>query len=110
MKLRLEKGSIKFRLSTSEINDLMKEQTFEEKINLGVGNQFIYKIVIERDLTEIVAIFHCSSLELKVPAEKAEKWNNSNQVGIKETITTQNNETIVLILEEDLPPRKFKKK
>ena len=109
MKLRLEKGAIKFRLTTSEIELLMKERSYKESFILGNENKFIYKVVIDQGIEDSIALFTPHTLELKVPAHKVERWTNTNQIGIKETIITDNDERIVLTLEEDLPPRKFKK-
>ena len=49
------------------------------------------------------------SIEVIIPEFAASKWMNSNQVGIKETIVTDNGNQMTLFVEEDLP-RKRKEK
>lgn len=110
MKLRLEKGIVKFRLASSEIEKLSSEKFLEEKIFLSDNNQFAYALSIQDSIESCAVSFGNSSLAIIIPQQKAEKWINSNQIGIKETIVTENGDNIVLTLEEDLPPRKHKKK
>jgi len=110
MKLRLEKGIIKLRLAPAEIDKLYVEKSLEEKLYFSKSNQFKYSINIDGRLVTCTTNFQQNSLQVNIPLQQAEKWINSNQIGIKETIVTDNGSTIVLTLEEDLPPRKHKKK
>jgi len=110
MKLRLEKGIVKLRLAPAEIDKLYVEKSLEEKLYFSKNNQFKYSINIDERLAICTTNFQQNSLQVNIPQQKAEKWINSNQIGIKETIVTDNGDTIVLTLEEDLPPRKHKKK
>jgi hypothetical protein len=109
MKLRLEKGIIKLRLSASEIDRLNTDKFLEEKIYLSGSNQFRYVVNIDPNQEKCIARFGQNSLTIAIPSGRAAKWISSNQVGIKETIVTDNNPSFSLILEEDLPPRKYKK-
>jgi hypothetical protein len=54
--------------------------------------------------------FESSTLKVSIPVQKAEKWFLSKQVGIWETIVTENKGHILLVIEEDLPPRQKSKK
>ena len=109
MKLRLEKGVIKCRLSADEIDRLNTEKKLTEKIFLSDNNQFTYTVSVHGHEEKCTAQFEQYSLMIIIPSKKAEKWMNSRQVGIKETIVTDRNETYSLTLEEDLPPRKNKR-
>ncbi len=109
MKLRLEKGIIKLRLSASEIDRLNTDKIIEEKIYLSDSNQFRYVVNIDSKQEKCIAQFGQHSLTIVIPSDRAEKWINSNQIGIKETIVTDNNASFSLTLEEDLPPRKYRK-
>ena len=109
MKLRLEKDSIKLRLSTSEIDKLSIDKTLEENLYMSDKNQFRYVVIIDSNADKFKAQFEQNALTVIIPSVKAEKWINSNQVGIKETIITDTNASFSLTLEEDLPPRKHRK-
>jgi len=110
MKLRLEKGIIKIRLTPSEIEKFYASKYLDEKINITGHNQFCYSIKMKESIEACAVFFDENALNIHVPTEKAEKWIHSNQIGIKETIVTNKGDEIVLTLEEDLPPRKHKKK
>ena len=109
MKLRLEKGNIKIRLTPLEVERFYSEKFLDEKIILSGQNQFNYSIKTDDSLETCAVEFNQSSLIILVPELKVERWINSNQVGIKETIVTEYNDEIVLTLEEDLPRRKHRK-
>lgn len=110
MKLRLEKGIIKIRLASSEIEKFYTNEVLTETIQISDENQFSYSIIINNSSTTCSASFSQHFLEVSIPQNKAEKWKTSKQIGIRETIVTNKGEEIVLTLEEDLPPRKHKKK
>ena len=109
MKLRLEKGTIKIRITPEEKKELENKNLLSEQLYINEVNQFAYTINIKKDLEICLVKFGENQLSVTVPEEKVIKWFNSNQIGIKETIITDKGEFIVLTLEEDLPPRKFKK-
>ena len=108
MKLRLEKGTIKIRLSKQEIKELDEQNQLSEHVFITKANKFTYTVKISKDLEICLIMFANDQLTVTVPEEKVRKWFDSNQIGIKETIITDKGEFIVLTLEEDLPPRKFK--
>lgn len=109
MKLRLEKGVIKIRLKPEEIEELKNENFLSEELYIKDENRFGYSVKVSEDTDICLIKFDKSGLLVIVPEEKVNNWMNSNQIGIKETIITDKGEYIVLTLEEDLPPRKFKK-
>lgn len=108
MKLRLEKGSVKVRLLTEEINRLIYKNFIEESIQFSEENAFNFSVQIMKMENPVEVIFQNNSLKIFIPTKSAEKWVNSNQIGIKETIKSNLGESIEIVVEEDLPPRKSK--
>lgn len=108
MKLRLEKDKVRLRLSPNEIRALKVEKFIGEKIQLSEENGFSYSIQLIDHSERCMINFKSHSLELRVPNAIADKWMDSNQIGIKEIIDTDQGGKIVLYVEEDLPPRKNK--
>lgn len=106
MKLRLEKGSIKVRLSSDEIKALNSDKQISELIYVSKNSQISYNVEITEIQESCSVEFVNNVFKISVPLLKANKWFNTNQVGIKEVIKTENGETIALCVEEDLPPRK----
>lgn len=110
MKLRLEKGSIKVRLSSDEIVALNSDKHISEQIQISMNSQFYYSVDIN-DHQELCTVeIDNNKLQVHVPLHKATKWLSSNQVGLKEIIYFDNGESISLVVEEDLPPRKNKQR
>ena len=110
MKLRLEKEKITIRLSPSEIQLFLSSKYLEEKLILSKNNEFAFALSIKESQEAMTAQFSNGALLVHIPAHKVDKWINSGQVGLKETIKSDLGSEIQLTLEEDLPPRKFKKK
>ena len=108
MKLRLEKGTVKIRLSQEEIKTLIAGNSISEFLYISEENKFEYSIHIIENHDSSSILFKSSSLSIHIPSSKAEKWMNSHQIGIKEIIVTDQAKEMILIVEEDLPPRKKK--
>jgi hypothetical protein len=106
MKLRLDKYSVRLRLSKEEILNLQNDGYLEEKVSFSENNYFQYVIEIVEDIDTCEVYFGEEGLEVDIPFEISEKWINSNQVGIKESIETDEGDSITLLIEEELPPRK----
>ncbi len=110
MKLRLEKDTVKIRLSPDEKKILKVEKSIFEKLQLSEENGFSYSIQLIDHSDKCMVDFKSHSLEISVPVAMADKWLDSNQVGIKETISTDKGGEVVLFVEEDLPPRKSRER
>lgn len=110
MKLRLDKDTVKFRLSPDEIKTLKAKKFITEKYHLSEENGFSYSIQLIDHSDRCMVNFKSHCLELNVPKAIADKWMDSNQIGIKETIVTDQGSKIVLFVEEDLPRRKNREK
>lgn len=106
MKLRLDKKTVRIRLSKEEILSLQSDGFLEEKITLSEDNFFSYVIDVLEDIDTCGLYFSEDALRVEIPFKVSEKWINSNQVGIMETFETDDDEIITLYVEEDLPPRK----
>ena len=105
MKLRLETDTIKLRLSPEEMDALSKEKHLIESFLINSVNKFDYSIRIVDGSETCQLQFSNASINIFIPTKKVEKWFNSHQVGIREEIVTENNGIIVLVIEEDLPPK-----
>jgi len=106
MKLRIDKKTVKIRLSKEEIINLQSEGFLEDKIVISEENYLSYVVEIVEDIETCDLNFGENSIEIGIPVDVAEKWIKSNQVGIKEIIETDSEESVTLVIEEDLPPRK----
>ncbi len=105
MKLRLEKDKVRLRLSSDELKILINEKFINEKIQLAKDNEFSYSVKIDDHSDRCMVNFKCHGMELSIPSASAEKWMNTNQVGIKETVVSKDGGKISVFVEEDLPRR-----
>jgi hypothetical protein len=110
MKLRFEKRTVKVRLSLEEIDTLNSERSIFEKLHISNDNEFSYSVQVVDHQETCSMDFDNNSLKICMPIMLVDKWKNSNQIGIKETIETDQGESVILIVEEDLPPRKNREK
>ncbi len=92
-----------------EIELLKSTKSIAEKIAISKDNYFSFSIQIVNKHDACFMNLENNSLEVSVPSVIADKWMNSNQIGIKETIRLGDGGTTNLIVEEDLPPRKNRK-
>lgn len=108
MKLRLEKNTVRIRLSKEAILKLHTEGFLEEQIMITEENFLSYAVEILDDIESCDLQLGPNIIEVGIPSVKAEKWIKSNQVALKEEIETENGEIVTLIVEEDLPHGKAK--
>lgn len=104
MKLRLESDSITIRLSPTEIDALNHEKSIKECIKISAHNTFEFRINVVDDMENSHVHFGKQSLSINMPSNKIERWLNSNQVGIREMVSIESGE-LLLVVEEDLRPQ-----
>jgi hypothetical protein len=81
MKLRLHAGSLRLRLSQSEVARLHDTGKVEEAIEFAPGSQFHY--TLETGSTEIEATLEQTRIFVKLPTRIAMQWTESDEVGIE---------------------------
>ncbi len=102
MKLRCTKNSIRLRLRKSDIENLSQQQKVSDSINFGMTTPLSYTLAIS-DTTQIEAKNMNSSIYIIVPKSRANKWINSDQVSIEETVEFGNGQTLHVLIEKDFP-------
>jgi len=110
MKFRIENNIIKFRLTLNEIEKLKANQTLTNNISFSPGNKFEYAIKPSNIAPELSLKFENGSAIAEVPVGLLNDWFISGQVGLKEVLIGDRGEQIKVVIEEDLPPRKLKKR
>ncbi len=106
MKLRIDKKTVKIRLSKEEILVLQSEGFLENQLIISEENYFSYVVEVLEDIETCDLNFSSNTIEVGIPFKTAEKWIKSNQLAIKEKIETDDGESLTLIIEEDLPQGK----
>src|ERR1700722_15480682 len=95
MKLRLHAGSLRLRLSQSEVARLGEVGRVEDSVEFSPGSELLY--AIETGVIESVnAMFDNRSIRVIVPTPIAKEWIESDQTGIEASTST-----LRLLIEKD---------
>lgn len=108
MKLRIEKGSIKARLTEGEVKDLISQKILKEAFYFSDTCRFDFFIRIQRQTETAKVSFDDNELVISVSEAAAEKWADTKMIGIREEIQNPIGDTVNIVVEKDLPPRKKK--
>lgn len=102
MKLRMEPGSIKIRMSQEEITKLYKDKYVEEEIRLSEEAFYIFKVIIKTDIKLLKVYFYDNTLEISLPLKIAEEWKHTGNVGVKSIFQSDVGKDVEIIVEKDL--------
>lgn len=109
MKLRTRRGSIRLRLTRSEVAALAEASRVEEAVVIGpLGAALTYALVVDEAATEVTARLDGAKLEVAIPALRARAWAASSEVGIEATQGAGGEGALVILIEKDfacLKPR-----
>ena len=82
MKLRLHAGSVRLRLSQSEVTRLGETGKVEDKVVFAPGAELRYSIQ-SGSAPEVTAQFDNSTIRVLVPGRVAKQWIESDETGIE---------------------------
>ena len=103
MKLRCVRNSIRLRLSKSDTRNLQTNGEIWESLEIGPGSPFYFGLCLEADIEKIVASFSEAKLKVTLPRHIGEAWINSQEVGIQNTPTPEQDSTLSILIEKDFP-------
>ena len=110
MKLRLQKGSVRFRLSSEEIKTLKEVGELFESVELTPSGQGISYLLTVNEMSNAVRLhYNKDVIQILIPAQQLEQWLASGEVGIRETLDFGHHENLSVIIEKDLLPKEKKK-
>jgi len=98
MKLRIQGDSVRFRLTQSEVDQLLELGQIDSEINFPDGNKLSYALKSSGE-------FHCSfdndQVALSVPADAVNAWAKSDQVGISHRLKVPDDKILLILVEKD---------
>ncbi len=100
MKLRIRGNSLRIRLTRSEVNNFAQVGYLEEKTEFG-SNSLIYALQAKEGIDFIKAAFEGNKITLFVPASLPAIWAANEVVGYDNSLDTDNNNKLYLLLEKD---------
>lgn len=107
MKLRMTAGSIRLRLSQTDIRNFAEKGVVEEEVRFGSSDdqRFVYRLERSADVSMLAANYTNNKLTLTVPAASADNWTSTELVGISNENASS---PLAILLEKDftcLTPR-----
>jgi hypothetical protein len=85
MKLRLHAGSLRLRLSQSEVTRLQEVGKVEDVVLFPSGAELRYTVETDAVVAVLTATFDNANIRIGIPAAVARKWIESDQTGIEES-------------------------
>jgi len=103
MKLRIQKNSIRFRLTQSEVATLAAEGTLEESVQLtpAVSDLFTYVLEKSSRCREVRAWRSDCKIGVTLPDDLVRAWANTDQVGIEQTQAVREGVALRIAVEKD---------
>ena len=100
MKIRIRGNSIRFRLTRSEVQELCKKGSIEEKTEFN-ESPFSYCVRASNDFEDLHATFLEGTITLIIPNTLLLDWDTNDQVGFYHVQILDNGQELMLTLEKD---------
>ena len=103
MKLRIKENSMRFRVSRSEVARLLAADPLVETIQFApeAGARFTYALQREASVKTLTVRYTENKVLVLLPADRADAWGATDQVGIAEDITLGEHGALTILIEKD---------
>jgi uncharacterized protein DUF7009 len=103
MKLRIRGDSLRLRVSRSEVARLLAGDGLEETIHFTreTGARFTYALRTQSSVSRPTVQYAGNKVTILIPADQANAWCVSDQVGISEDISLGDVGSLALLIEKD---------
>ena len=106
MKLRFEPNTIKFRLTSNEINFLKQNKSLKQEVSLPGNDIFSYQILEVGEEIELALEVLKNSIKASISSQSLNDWIKSDKVGLSKEFYLKDDKKFTLVIEKDLPRRK----
>jgi hypothetical protein len=103
MKLRIRGDSLRLRLTRSEVSELMAGKAVIERMRLGPGAVFEYRLATDAGTAAPRADLDKGALVVRLPVQTASDWANSETVGIEARQANGADQGLLILVEKDFP-------
>jgi len=100
MKIRIKGNTLRFRLTQSEVTYFTEHGYLEEKTEFG-ESALTYAIKNSSSASVLKATFNAGKICLLIPEEQANKWTQTNLVGLQNEQEIGDQKKLFLLLEKD---------
>ena len=103
MKLRIKGNSLRVRVSRSEVARVLAGDCLEETIHFApeASATFTYALRKEPSVSRPTVQYTENRVAILIPADRANAWGTTDQVGIEEDISLGNLGSLALLIEKD---------
>jgi hypothetical protein len=103
MKLRIKGNTMRFRVSRSEVARLLAAEALVETIHFApeAGARFTYVLQREPSAKTPTVQYRENKVTVLLPADQADVWGRTDQVGIAEDISLGELGALALLIEKD---------
>ena len=103
MKLRIKGNSLRFRVSRSEVTRLLAADAVMETIQFApeAGDRFTYALQRDPSVRRQTVQYTQNKVLVLLPADQADAWGGTDQVGITEDIRLGELGALALLIEKD---------
>ncbi len=103
MKLRIQRNSLRLRLSRTELSRLEREGLLEETIYFGPSSesQLTYALAWDRSVTRLEVQYSPQRVTVWLPRETAARWFHTSKVGIDGEVDLGARGTLSVLVEKD---------
>ena len=108
MKLRTRKGSLRFRLTQTEVTTLADRGAIEETVDIAPDASFGYRLVASSRTSEMVARIEGAQITVEMPMTLVRAWASSSRVGLESEQIIDGRAPLTILVEKDfacLEPR-----
>ena len=103
MKVRIKGNSLRLRISRSEVGRLLAGVCLEEAIRFApeLSAKFTFTLQCEPALSMPTVLYAENRVAILIPADQANEWGATGQVGIAEDISLGALGSLALLIEKD---------
>jgi len=107
MKLRIRGNSIRFRLSQTEMVQLVENGAVSDSVEFGPDARLTYRVVV-RPVESLKAGFTTQGIQVTIPTAMVQRWAEPEEVAIRGEQALTGSASLSILLEKDfvcLTPR-----
>src|SRR3954465_15974258 len=102
MKVRIQGSRLRYRLKQFEVAAFKEDHVVKDELRFGDHPQECIQFTLEATSDQkISADFECGKISVKIPHHVANKWTDTDMVGLEETVISKQGKSIYILIEKD---------
>jgi hypothetical protein len=102
MKLRIKGDSIRFRLTRTEVADLVGGGEVADRTRFPTGAALGYRVTADATAPAVAATFDAGVVTVRIPLDAVRAWAGSEEVTVRAELPLGDG-SLVLLVEKDFP-------